>query len=126
MKNLKSIWFLSFLLIAVLFLVVVYPGIETLQGIPFTFLWVFKILVFVAFFSIVLFLLIEIKHLTRKIRTIQETIKSEGTGDRSDESLKGLGLKTSVDPEKNYQEMTQQILSLAQSSLVAQTVFIYF
>ncbi|MFA4839414.1 MAG: diguanylate cyclase [Candidatus Neomarinimicrobiota bacterium] len=126
MKNLKSVWFLSFLLIAVLFLVVVYPGIETLPGIPFTFQWVFKILVFVAFFSIVLFLLIEVKRLTRKIRTIQETDKDEAAGDRSDESLKELGLKTGVDPEKNYQEMTRQILSLAQSSLVAQTVFIYF
>jgi len=123
---LKSIWFLSFLLIAVLFLVVIYPGIETLPGIPFAFLLVFKILVFVAFFSIILFLLIEVKQLTRKIKTIQETEKDEAAGDHSDESLKELGLKTGIDPEKNYQEMTRQILLLAQSSLVAQTVFIYF
>jgi diguanylate cyclase (GGDEF)-like protein len=87
---------------------------------------VFKILVFVAFFSIILFLLIEVKQLTHKIKTIQETEKDEATGDHSDESLKELGLKTGIDPEKNYQEMTRQILLLAQSSLVAQTVFIYF
>lgn len=126
MNILKSVWFISLLLIAILFLFIVYPGIELLSNIPIQFQWVLRIFVFVAFLSIVGFLLFEVKYLTGQIKTLHEGRSDDKSNTvRTDDSLKELGLISIVDPEKNYQEITRQILLLAKSSLVAQTVYIY-
>ncbi len=126
MSSLKKIWIISLVLIIVLFLFFVYPRIELMGNIPVAFQWVFRILVFIAILSFTIFILVELNNWHSKYSELERAEVSEKSrADSNTENARGLGLSLPIDPEKNYQKMTKQILKLVQSSLMAQTAFVY-
>jgi len=126
MSSLKKIWIVSLVLIIVLFLSFVYPRIELMGNIPAAFRWVFRILVFIAIISFTVFIFVELNNWHSKYLELERAEVSERSrADSNSENARGLELSLQIDPEKNYQNMTKQILKLVQSSLMAQTAFVY-
>jgi len=126
MSSLKKIWIVSLVLIVILFLFFVYPRIELMGNMPVTFQWVFRILVFIAILSFTVFILVELNNWHSKCSELERAEVSEKSRDDfNSENARGLGLGLPIDPEKNYQKMIKQILKLVQSSLMAQTAFVY-
>ena len=124
-SSIKGLWVVGVLLIAVLFLVLLYP--QSMTSTPLVFQRIFKILVFIAIFSFTIFLLVELSrwHSKAAERLSIEKSKLE-TSDHTDEDfVTSKGLRLNVDPDKNYEEMTAQLLKSFNYSLMAQTAFIY-
>ena len=126
MSSLKNVWIVSSVLIVVLFLFFVYPRLESFGNMPAVFQWVFRVLVFIAILSFTIFILVELKNWHSRCLVLERVEESKkSTTDSDSEDMRGLGLSLKIDPEKNYKEVTNQISKIVQSSLMAQTAFIY-
>ena len=126
MSSLKNVWIVSSVLIVVLFLFFVYPRLESLGNMPIVFQWVFRVLVFIAILSFIIFILVELKNWHSRCLVLERVEESKkSTADSDSENMRGLGLSLKIDPEENYKEVTNQISKIVQSSLMAQTAFIY-
>ncbi len=118
----KSAWLVSIILVVVLFLFAVYPGVEALGNVPGPFQIVFRVLFFIAFFSLLIFLLTEM-HIWRQ-RFIE--ISSSDAEPRKDNITNASpGTRYNVDTKKHYQLLTRQLIDIIYASLTAQTVVIY-
>jgi len=124
MKNLHNIWIISTIIIVILFLFLVYPGQEALANVPITFQWIFRIIVFIAVFSSIIYILNELRHLRDTCQAYEENLLIKKSL-KNERNFQDLNSYFKIDPEKNYYEMTHQLLKLIKSSLIAQTVFIY-
>ena len=126
-KNLIGLWVVGLLLIIVLFLVLLYPGIDSLTAISGIFKWIFKLLVFLALLSFSLFILTEIRIYQMRLLEKDEEEKSGQTNRDAavDDYRVNKGLNPSVDPDENYSNITGQLLKAVQASLIARSAFIY-
>jgi len=122
MSSMKSTWLVSIILVIVLFLFTVYPGVEVLENVPGPFQIAFRVLFFIAVFSLLIFLLTEM-HIWRR-RFIE--LSSSGAEPRKNNNTHAsVGLHYNVDPKKHYQLLTRQLIDIIYASLMAQTVVIY-
>lgn len=123
MHSLKNIWIVSIILFIAFFLLFIYPRINVITYNP-TFEMVIRILFFLAFISFTVFTILELRKLSH-IRPKADIEKEERPETESEVDLHKLDFHFDIDPDKTYQEMINQIVKTAQSSLMAQTVFLY-
>ncbi|HPC35206.1 MAG TPA: diguanylate cyclase [Candidatus Marinimicrobia bacterium] len=125
MKN-KSTIIISIILFAVLFLAFVFPRLEFFGGIPAIVQTVFRVLIFIGVLSYLIFLIQELFHWQKRCDLAEKTLDSRrSSANREVESGGELSLKLDIDPDRNYNEITAQILKLAQASLMARSAFLY-
>ena len=125
MSSVKNIWGIAVILAIILFVAFVYPRIETLLPVSEAFLLIFKTLIFIAVVSFTFFLLIELRSSGDENRT-EVSIPPAISESRTDDEPKRLpSMRFQVDPSQNFDTLTEQILTLVHSSLMAQTVCIY-
>lgn len=122
MSSMKSTWLVSIILVIVLFLFTVYPGVGVLGNIPGPFQIVFRVLFFIAIFSLLIFLLTEM-HIWRRRFIELSSLDAEPRKDNNTHA--SVGLHYNVDPKKHYQLLTRQLIDIIYASLMAQTVVIY-
>jgi len=126
MNNFKSIIVISIILFVVLFLAFVYPRLEFFNGMPIIVQTIFRVFIFVGILSYLIFLVTELKHWQNRSVLAEKTLDARKSATAlDDEFIGGQGMKLKVDPNQNYNEITSQILKLAQSSLMARSVFLY-
>ncbi|MBL7136200.1 MAG: diguanylate cyclase [Candidatus Marinimicrobia bacterium] len=122
MSNLKSTWIVSIILIVVLFLFTVYPSVEAFKNVPVPFQNAFRILLFIAILSLMIFLLTEINNWHRRCQALSSSDEQSG---KDKDSIPTVGLHYSIDTSKNYKQITHQLVDVIHSSLMAQTVVMY-
>ena len=123
MNNLKSTWIVSILLIVILFLFTVYPSTEAFVNVPELFQDVFRILLFVAILSLMVFLLTETNNWYKRCQMLSQG----GDQFRKDKesSVNAIGLHYKIDTNENYQQLVHYLTGIIHASLMAQSVFIY-
>lgn len=122
MKNFIYILLIGFVLLFFLFLFLVYPGARLLNNIPDFFRYVLNAFVFTGVVAYFIYLLVEIRSVykfSRQSSRPQET-KIENT-----EKVENVPMDTSIDAQKNYNELTRQLLQLMRKSFNAHTSFLY-
>jgi diguanylate cyclase (GGDEF)-like protein len=123
MSSLKNIWIISIILFIALFLFLVYPRVDVIIYNP-TFEIATRILLFLAFTSFTAFTILELRKISRSYsKSVLE--KEEKPKTESEVDLHRLDFHLDVDPDEIYQEIANQIVKTVQSSLMAQTVFLY-
>jgi diguanylate cyclase (GGDEF)-like protein len=124
MSSIKGIWAIGLILICVAFFFFIYPRLDTLSYMPLLFSLIFRVLIFIAIFSYIAFLLFEIRNSQRKLKEVTTAPKvTPGVAFSQKYSSVETGFELNLD--QDYQDVTVQILELAQRSLFAQTVFLY-
>lgn len=125
MNNLKSTWFVGIILIGVLFIFTVYPTISVFTNVPVPFQLVFRILLFIAILSLIIYLFVELSNLQKRHRELTDSGSVGRSGEREREAEQGIGLNLQLDPKKNYDAIAARLIELIRFSLMAQRVFIY-
>lgn len=123
MNNIKSTWIVSILLIVILFLFTVYPSTDAFVNVPGPFQNVFRILLFIAIISLMIFLLTEMNTWYKRFQMLSRSHESNGKDKES--SISAIGLHYKIDTSENYQQLIQYLTEIIHSSLMAQSVFIY-
>lgn len=120
--DLKSTWIVTTILIAILFFFTVYPTIDVLGDIPGPFQVVFRVLLFIAILSLLIFLLTEIHTWYRRYHEL--TTADQLTKKGSEESII-IELRHNLDTSENFQQLTNQLVEVIYTSLMARTVVLY-
>ncbi|MBN2600583.1 MAG: diguanylate cyclase [Candidatus Marinimicrobia bacterium] len=123
MNNLKSTWIVSILLIVILFLFTVYPSTEAFVNVPDLFQDVFRILLFVAILSLMVFLLTETNNWYKRCQMLSQG--SDQFRKDKESSVNAIGLHYKIDTSENYQQLVHHLTGIIHASLMAQSVFIY-
>ena len=123
MNNLKSTWIVSILLIVILFLFTVYPSTDAFVNVPELFQDVFRILLFVAILSLMVFLLTETNNWYKRCQMLSEGSNKNRKDKES--SINAIGLHYKIDTSENYQQLIYYLTGIIHASLMAQSVFIY-
>ncbi|MFA5728313.1 MAG: diguanylate cyclase [Candidatus Neomarinimicrobiota bacterium] len=126
MTSLKSTIIICVILFTVLFLAFIFPRVEFFSGVPAVVHTIFRVFIFIGILSFLVFLIQELRHWQDRCELAENNLEARrSVNARDDEMIGGLELKLKVDPNKNFQEITTQILKLIQSSLMARSVFLY-
>ena len=123
MNNLKSTWIVSILLIVILFLFTVYPATDAFVNVPKPFQDVFRVLLFVAILSLMVFLLTEMNNWYKRCQMLSRS--SEQHRNEKESSVSAIGLHYKIDTSVNYQQLIHYLTDIIHASLMAQSVFIY-
>lgn len=123
MNNLKSTWIVSILLIVILFLFTVYPSTDAFVNVPKPFQDVFRVLLFVAILSLMVFLLTEMNNWYKRCQILSQS--NEKHQKNHGASVNAIGLHYKIDTGENYRQLVQSLTEIIQASLMAQSVFIY-
>lgn len=118
----KSTWIVTAVLIAILFFFTVYPTIEVLGDIPDFFQIVFRVLLFIAILSLLIFLLTEIHTWYRRYYDLTAT---DQLTQKDSEEPALIELRHSLDTSNNFQQLTNQLVGVIYTSLMARTVILY-
>lgn len=122
MNTLKSAWIVSILLIVILFLFTVYPSIDAFGNVPAPFQNVFRALLFIAIFSLIVYLLTEMNNWYKRCKLLSE---ENPVHRKEKDNVAGIGLHYKIDTSKNYQQLIHQLVEVIHASLMAQSVVIY-
>lgn len=123
MSSLKSAWIISILLIVILFLFTVYPSTEAFKNVPEPFQNVFRILLFVAIVSLMIFLLTEMNNWYRRCQLLSQSYDQHQSEKGS--TVNAIGLHYKIDTSENYRQLIHHLTEIMHASLMAQAVFIY-
>ncbi|MGC9363754.1 MAG: sensor domain-containing diguanylate cyclase [Fidelibacterota bacterium] len=123
MNSLKSTWIISILLIVILFLFTVYPSTEAFKNVPAPFQNVFRILLFVAIVSLMIFLLTEMNNWYKRCQLLSQS-HAAPSGEKGS-SVNAIGLHYKIDTSENYRQLIHHLTEIIHASLMAQAVFIY-
>ena len=123
MNNLKSTWIVSTLLIVILFLFTVYPSTDAFVNVPDPFQQIFRILLFIAILSLMIFILTEMKNWYKRCRMLTQS--SDQHSGEKENAVNAIGLHYKIDTSENYKQLVHILTDIIYSSLMAQSVFIY-
>lgn len=123
MNSLKSTWIISILLIVILFLFTVYPSTEAFKNVPAPFQNVFRILLFVAIVSLMIFLLTEMNNWYKRCQLLSQS-HTAPAGEKGS-PVNAIGLHYKIDTSENYRQLIHHLTEIIHASLMAQAVFIY-
>jgi len=123
MNNLKSTWIVSILLIVILFLFTVYPATNAFVNVPKPFQDVFRVLLFVAILSLMVFLLTEMNNWYKRCQMLSRS--NDQHRNEKESSVSAIGLHYKIDTSENYQQLIHYLTDIIHASLMAQSVFIY-
>ena len=122
MNNFYSIISIGIILLALLFLFLVFPGMDMLNNVPSLFQTILYTIIFIGIASYFVYLFIELKSLYNQLMNGPEKSNSK-TSTRQHTGPTNLDLN--IDPQKNYKLLTSQLLNLLRSSLAGNTAFLY-
>jgi len=120
--DLKSTWIVTAILIAILFFFTVYPTIDVLGDIPGPFQIVFRVLLFIAILSLLIFLLTEIHAWYRHYNDLTA---ADQLAKKDSEESSLIELRHNLNTSENFQQLTNQLVEVIYTSLMARTVVLY-
>jgi len=122
MKNFLYIILIGTLLLVLLFLFLVYPGMDLFGNIPTFFQYIFNGIIFIAILSYLVYLFIEIRSIYKN----SAGSKNKSLANSSEEKdIGAISLDNEIDAQENYNLLTGHLLKLMQLSLSANTAFLY-
>ena len=121
MKNFINIVLVGFILTILLFLTLVYPGMEMFARIQQVFKYLLIFIIFVAFIAFLIYLLVEIKSINSQIAENNQN----STSLKEDIQSFPVKFDKTIDAQENYNQLTRHLLTLMQLALSANSTFLY-